>query len=210
MNSIWIPKLSSTLKFDLGGLDETPHALLFRQARYATVIQVMLDFGGIISNEDYCQRITTVTNFLKYIEWEMNGNSKDTDLRELIIVNTGTILKDTKYDSRLKRLVALKPTAIRIESFNFVQSAWQTIADCQGCLKHAVIDLRCTEFIKSKIEAVERRNKQSKFEELLKEKQRIESEAKLFVLGEHAYPQHHSEFSLHIIANKVKPIIKAL
>jgi hypothetical protein len=54
MNSIWIPKLSSTLKFDLGGLDETPHALLFRQARYATVIQVMLDFGGIISNEDYC------------------------------------------------------------------------------------------------------------------------------------------------------------
>jgi hypothetical protein len=50
----------------------------------------------------------------------MDGDSKDIDLRELIIINTGTILKDKKYDERLKVLAALKPTAIRIESFNFV------------------------------------------------------------------------------------------
>ena len=50
----------------------------------------------------------------------MSGDSKDIDLRELIIINTGTVLKDTKYDQRLKVLAGLKPTAIRIESFNFV------------------------------------------------------------------------------------------
>jgi len=50
----------------------------------------------------------------------MSGDSKDIDLRELIIINTGTVLKDTKYDQRLKVLSALKPTSIRIESFNFV------------------------------------------------------------------------------------------
>lgn len=50
----------------------------------------------------------------------MSGDSKDIDLRELIIINTGTVLKDTKYDQRLKVLAALKPTAIRIESFNFI------------------------------------------------------------------------------------------
>jgi hypothetical protein len=72
------------------------------------------------------------------------------------------------------------------------------------------LDLRCTEFIKSKIEAIERRNKQQKFEDLLKEKERIESESKLFVLGQHAYPHPHSELCLHIIANKVKTVIKSL
>lgn len=140
----------------------------------------------------------------------MSGDSKDIDLRELIIINTGTVLKDTKYDQRLKVLAALKPTAIRIESFNFVQNAWQTIQDSQEYLKQAVIDLRCSEFIKSKIDAVERRNKRAKFEDLLKEKQRIETENKLFVLGQYAYPQEHSDLSLHIIANKVKTVIKSL
>lgn len=58
----------------------------------------------------------------------MNSQSKDTvDLRELIIVNTGTILKESKYDQRVKVLPALKPTSIRLESFNFVQNVWQTI-----------------------------------------------------------------------------------
>jgi hypothetical protein len=54
MNSIWIPKLSSTLKFNLGGsYDDQSHLLLFRPARYATVIQVMLDFGGYTSSEEF-------------------------------------------------------------------------------------------------------------------------------------------------------------
>ncbi len=73
-----------------------------------------------------------------------------------------------------------------------------------------MIDLRCSEFIKSKIDAVERRNKHAKFEDLLKEKKRIETENKLFILGQYAYPQQHSELSLHIIANKVKTVIKSL
>lgn len=74
MNSIWIPKLSSTLKFNLGGsYDDQSHVLLFRPARYATVIQVMLDFGGYTSSEEFKQQISTLTNFLKYIEWDINN-----------------------------------------------------------------------------------------------------------------------------------------
>ena len=53
MNSIWIPKLSSSLKFNLGGTEDQPHVLLFRPARHATVIKVMLDFGGNNSSEEY-------------------------------------------------------------------------------------------------------------------------------------------------------------
>ena len=87
----------------------------------------------------------------------MESETKDTELRELIIVNTGTQLRETKYDERINVLRTLKPTAIRLESFNFVQNAWQAIQDTQGSLNHAVIDLRCNEFIKSKIDGAKRR-----------------------------------------------------
>ena len=51
MNNIWIPKLSSTIKINLSYLDDQSKELLFHQARYATVIQVMLQFEG--SSDDF-------------------------------------------------------------------------------------------------------------------------------------------------------------
>lgn len=51
MNEIWIPKKSLTFTLTLGGTDDQSYLLCTPQARYATVIQVMLDYEHYYSEK---------------------------------------------------------------------------------------------------------------------------------------------------------------
>lgn len=47
MNEVWIPRLSLTFKVTVGGFNDTSYLMCTTQARYATVIHVMLDYDGL-------------------------------------------------------------------------------------------------------------------------------------------------------------------